>query len=77
MVGYLVNGLGHDGIEDGDVPSPKLVQMVAFPMCHRAFSKCRGEYCPHHLTMDFGQLSIQISSDDYLSLCVLSDDALH
>ena len=25
VVGYLVDGLGHDGIEDIDVPSPKLV----------------------------------------------------
>ena len=25
VVGYLVDGLGHDGIEDGDVPSPELV----------------------------------------------------
>jgi hypothetical protein len=77
VVGYLVNGLGHYGIDDGDVPSPELVQMVAFSMCHRAFSECRGESCPHHRSMDFGQLSIQVSSDNDLSLCVLSYDALH
>ena len=77
VVGYLVDRLGHDGIEDGDVPSPELIQMVAFSVRHSAFSERRGESCPDHLTMDFGQLSIQVSCDNDLSLCVLSDDALH
>ena len=30
VVGYLVDGLGHDGIKDGDFLSPQLVQVVAF-----------------------------------------------
>ena len=51
--------------------------MVAFPMGHRAFFECRGESCSCHLTVDLGQLSVQVSTNDYLGLRVLSDDALH
>jgi hypothetical protein len=32
MVGYLVDGVSHDGVKDVKVPHPQLVQMVAFPM---------------------------------------------
>ena len=77
VVRYLVDGLSHDGIEDGDVPSPELVQVVAFPVSNRAFFECRGESCSHHLVVDLGQLPVQVSTDDYLGLRILSDDALH
>ena len=77
MVRYLVDGLRHDGVEDCYVSSPYLIQMVAFSVRHSSFSKSRGESCPHHLTMDLGQLPIQVSSDDYLGLRILPNDALH
>ena len=77
MVGYLVNGFGHDGIDDGDVPRPELVQVIAFPMRHSAFFECRSESCSHHLVVYLDQLPIQVSSDDYLGLRILPDDALH
>ena len=77
MVRYLVNGLGHDGVEDGDVPRPELVQVIAFPVRHSAFFECRGESCSHHLAVDLAKLTIQVPSDNDLSLCVLPDDALH
>ena len=32
VVGYLVDGVTHDGVKDVKVPHPQLVQMVAFPM---------------------------------------------
>ena len=77
MVRYLVNGLGHDGVDDGDVPRPELVQVIAFPVRHSAFFECRGESCSHHLAVDLAKLSIQVPSDNYLGLRVLSDDALY
>ena len=77
MVGYLVDRLGHYGIDNGDVPSPELVEVVAFPMGNRAFFERRGESCTLHLVLDLGQLPVQVSSDDYLGLCILPDDALH
>ena len=77
LVRYLVDGLGHDGIKDGDVPSPELAQVVAFPVSNRAFFECRGESCSQHLVVDLGQLPVQVSSDDYLGLRILPDDALH
>ena len=33
VVGYLVNGVSHDGVDDGEVPHPQLVQLVALPVC--------------------------------------------
>ena len=38
VVGYLVDGVSHDGVEDGEVPSPQLVQLVALSMgwCFRS-----------------------------------------
>ena len=77
MVRHLVYGLGHDGVKDGDVSSPHLVQVVAFPMRLGAFFECRGESCSHHLAMDLAKLSIQVPSDNYLGLRVLPDDALY
>ena len=77
MVRHLVYGLGHDGIDDSDVPRPELVQVVAFPMRLGAFFECRGESCSHHLAMDLAKLSIQIPSDNYIGLRVLPDDALY
>ena len=32
VVRDLVDGVGHDGVGDGDVPSPQLVQLVAIPV---------------------------------------------
>ena len=58
VVRYLVNGLGHDGVKDGDVLCPTLVQVVAFSMCHCAFPECRSEPCSHHLVVDLSQLSV-------------------
>jgi len=77
VVRYLVNGLGHDGIEDGDVPRPELVQVVAFPMRHGTFFECRSESCSHHLAVNLAKLSIQVSTNDYLGLRVLSNYALY
>ena len=38
MVGYLVNGVSHDGVKDVEVPHPQLVQLVTFPVgwCFRS-----------------------------------------
>ena len=77
MVGYLVDRFGHYGINNGYVPCPELVEVVAFPMSNRALSECRGESCPHYLVLGLCQLPIQVSSDDYLGLRILPDDALH
>ena len=32
VVGYLVDGVSHDGIDDSEVPYPQLVQLVALPV---------------------------------------------
>jgi hypothetical protein len=51
--------------------------VIAFPVRHSAFFECRGESCSHHLAVDLAKLTIQVPSDNDLSLCVLPDDALH
>ena len=46
-------------------------------MCGRAFPECRGESRSNHLTVDFCHLSIEVSTNDYLSLRILPNDALN
>ena len=77
VVRYLVDGLGHEGVKDGDVPGPDLVQMVTFSMRHSAFSECMGESCSDHLVVNLRQLPIHVSSYDDLGLPILPDDAFH
>ena len=77
MIRDLVHRLGYHRIGDGDVSGPQLVQVVTLPMCDRALFECRGESRSNHLTVDFCHLSIEVSTDDYLSLRILSDDALN
>ena len=33
VVGYLVDGAGHDGIDDGEVPNPHLIKFFALSVC--------------------------------------------
>ena len=77
MVRDLVNRLGYHRVGDGNVPGPKLVQLVTLPVGGRAFSQCRGESRSHHLTVDFCHLPVEVSTDDDFSLGILPDDALH
>ena len=77
VVGDLVHGLRYNGVHDGYVPCPQLVQMVAFSVGSRTLSECRGESRSHQLLVDLGHLPVQVTPYDDLGLCILPDDALY
>ena len=66
MVRYLVDWVGDDGVEDGNVPGPHLVKLVALPMGHCALPECWVEPSYHQLSVHLGQLTVQIASHDDL-----------
>jgi hypothetical protein len=77
MVGDLVNGLSYNGVYDGYVPGPELVEVVTFSVSNSTLSKSRNESRSHQLLIDLRHLPIQVTSYDDLSLCILPDDALY
>ena len=77
MVGDLVHGLGYNGVHDGYVPSPHLVQVVALSVGFRTLSECRSESRSHQLLVNLCHLPVQVTSYDNLSLRILPDDALY
>ena len=76
MVGDLVDGGGHDGVEDTQVPGPQLVQLVAVSVGGDPVPQGRDEPSPSRLGVHFVELPIEVASDDDLSGLVLLDDVL-
>ena len=66
----------HDGVGDGNVPRPHLVQLVAIPVCRCAISERWGESCTQQLCIHLGHLAIQVTTHNDFRCRVLPDDAL-
>ena len=77
MIGDLVHGLSYNGIHDGYIPFPQLVQMVALSVGSRTLSEWRRKSRSHQLLVDLGHLPVEVTSYDDLRLRVLPDDAIH
>ena len=68
--------MGDDGVGDGDVSRPQLVQEVSIPMGRRAIPERWGESCTKQLCIHLGHLTIQVTTHNNLGCRILSDDAL-
>ena len=62
VVGYLVDGVSYDGVEDGEVPNTQLVQLVAFPVSGCLLSKGRGEPGLPQVGVQFVELPVEVPS---------------
>ena len=76
MVRYLVDGVGNDGVGDGDVPRPHLVQEVSISVGRCAVSERWGESRTKQLCVHLGHLAVQVTTHNDLCRCVLPDYAL-
>ena len=76
MVRDLVHWLSYNGIHDGYVPSPELVQVVTLSVSGVTLSECMGKSRSYHLLVNLSHLPVQVTSYDDLGLGILPDDAL-
>ena len=58
----MVNGVRDYRVEDGHVPHPKLIQMMAISVCGGSLNESRFESCHEEVGVHFAKHAIYVSS---------------
>ena len=77
VVGYLVNGFRNYRVEDGHVPRPDLVQLVAISVCGGSLDDSRFESCHVQVGVHPTEHPVHVSSHDDFGCGVLSHYVLY